>query len=71
LPVCQEAEIEPEVVPDEDRAAQQLHQLADDLVKAWRHDDVGGGDAMDVRRPDVAAWIDQRRVVADALAVGS
>lgn len=65
----QEAAVEPDVVGDEDGSLKACRHVASHLAECRSVADIPCGDAVDVRRPDVALGVHQRLVLVQALAL--
>ena len=59
-----ESEVELDIVGNDHPAAQEVKKHRRDLFESWCADDIAGRDAVDMRRADVAAWVDERRELA-------
>ena len=64
----QEAQVEADVVADDERVARELEEVRDGLVDRGRLLDVLLGDAVELRADDGAAGLDQRRPAVGDLA---
>jgi len=59
-----ESEVELDVVGNDHPAAQEVKKHGRDLFESWCANDIAGSNAVDMRRADVTAWVDERRELA-------